>query len=307
MKFCEAVVGKKVGRLKILSIVSKNGKRYAECECECNTIKLILVAHLGSPTLSCGCLRAERDKTYQAKKDIDESNVHERFWNFVYPYNENGCRIWGGNASNGHGRFRLRKADNTPFESSEVSAHLIAWWLIYRTRESFIDRTCGNTLCVAPEHLEVRTKESRFWKEVDKLSTPEGCWPWKGGRHTGGYGSTSWGPAHRVAYELAKGPIPKGLVVRHMCHTPICCRPDHLEIGTQHDNIMDTVKAGRHTPVRGERSGLAKFTNAQAEEIRKVYESLKAVHGQIEAVAMLSKLMDASTRCIRRLIAKHSY
>ena len=45
--------------------------------------------------------------------------------------------------------------------------------------------------------------------------------------------------AHRKAYELAYGAIPKGLLVRHKCDNRICINPDHLEIGTQRQNLQD--------------------------------------------------------------------
>lgn len=53
--------------------------------------------------------------------------------------------------------------------------------------------------------------------------------------------------AHRLAYELAVGPIPAGYVVLHTCDTPRCVNPDHLKVGTQADNIADAVSKGRYT------------------------------------------------------------
>jgi hypothetical protein len=44
--------------------------------------------------------------------------------------------------------------------------------------------------------------------------------------------------AHRVAYVLAKGAIPEGLVLDHLCRTPACVNPDHLEPVTNHENIL---------------------------------------------------------------------
>ena len=82
-----------------------------------------------------------------------------------------------------------------------------------------------------------------FWERVEK--TP-GCWFWRGATSTqGGYGYYIAGHmgrkqrAHRVAWELTYGPIPEGLVVMHLCDNPICVNPDHLELGTQADNVED--------------------------------------------------------------------
>jgi hypothetical protein len=38
--------------------------------------------------------------------------------------------------------------------------------------------------------------------------------------------------AHRVAWMLAHGPIPKGKVVRHVCGNPLCVAVEHLYLDT---------------------------------------------------------------------------
>lgn len=50
---------------------------------------------------------------------------------------------------------------------------------------------------------------------------------------------------HRFLYEEAYGKIPFGLVVRHKCDNPACCNIEHLELGTQLDNINDMITRGR--------------------------------------------------------------
>ena len=51
--------------------------------------------------------------------------------------------------------------------------------------------------------------------------------------------------ATRVLWENSYGPIPPGLIIRHRCDNPTCINLDHLELGTQLDNIQDRVDRGR--------------------------------------------------------------
>lgn len=43
--------------------------------------------------------------------------------------------------------------------------------------------------------------------------------------------------AHRFAYELHKGPIPKGLEIDHLCRNTLCVNPNHLEAVTHRENV----------------------------------------------------------------------
>jgi hypothetical protein len=95
--------------------------------------------------------------------------------------------------------------------------------------------------------------ETRFWRKVEKTDF---CWLWKGSRRAKSYGliSVNGKPtgAHRVAYELLVGPIPKGQVVRHyVCDNPNCVNPAHLKLGTRADNVRDRMVKGRGRNEKG--------------------------------------------------------
>lgn len=82
-----------------------------------------------------------------------------------------------------------------------------------------------------------------FPTNIDRHISPEpntGCWLWEGsGAH--GYGQTWYQGrlvrAHRATYEIARGPIPRGLVLDHLCRVRACVNPDHLEAVTQRENL----------------------------------------------------------------------
>jgi hypothetical protein len=102
----------------------------------------------------------------------------------------------------------------------------------------------------------------RFMAKVDK--NKNGCWLWTAGTYGGGYGCFARDGvtpelAHRSAYILFVGPLPKGMDLCHRCDTPACVNPEHLFIGTRADNMRDCVQKGRT------RSAL---TSEQIREIR---------------------------------------
>lgn len=100
------------------------------------------------------------------------------------------------------------------------------------------------------------------------------CWLWDAGKYASGYGMVFLrrengkqvnSYAHRVAYVLAKGPIPSGMVVRHRCDTPACVNPEHLQLGTQGDNNRDTASRRRCPKVR---PWLHKLSDGDVQAIR---------------------------------------
>lgn len=122
----------------------------------------------------------------------------------------------------------------------------------------------------------------KFWKKV-RRGDPNSCWIWLAGKDQQGYGAFRvrcvYHRAHRVAYTIAKGPIPDGMVVMHSCDTPSCVNPAHLSVGTDADNVRDMHKKGRNAipffvanpdAFRGENHWMRRFPNRvkRAEECK---------------------------------------
>ena len=85
-----------------------------------------------------------------------------------------------------------------------------------------------------------RPIEERFWEKVDK---EDFHWIWTGSKTKLGYGMI-WDNdqkrhvmAHRLSWELANSKaIPDSLVIDHLCRTPSCVNPSHLEVVTVAEN-----------------------------------------------------------------------
>lgn len=94
-----------------------------------------------------------------------------------------------------------------------------------------------------------------FWARVDKSGGDDSCWPWTGCIGGFGYGSFAMDHvkynAHRLAWILMNGPIPKGdgyhgTCVCHRCDNPRCCNPGHMFLASQAENLRDMNAKGRH-------------------------------------------------------------
>lgn len=118
-------------------------------------------------------------------------------------------------------------------------------------------------------------QKQRFLKYTTK--TECGCVLWTG-TVSGCYGritinKRSW-QAHHIGFILHHGvPIPSGQVVRHKCpgfHNMLCVNGEHLELGTQKQNMLDAVGQNSIWRRRGQDSPLATLTDAQVSEIKKL-------------------------------------
>lgn len=106
--------------------------------------------------------------------------------------------------------------------------------------------------CILLNFLIVGVYMDRILKKITKEGD---FWIWTGCVNTDGYPklarTVSKGvhdfnvKGHRYVYEQTKGEIPEGKVIRHKCDNRLCLNPDHLEVGTPTDNMMDRQLRGR--------------------------------------------------------------
>jgi len=181
--------------------------------------------------------------------------------------------------------------------------------------------TCGNKLCIKPEHLSLlpkkgrirrnkglgcgapgrpRVKASVFSRLMARVVRDEvtGCWNYQGGQTKRGYGrlriEDRYEGAHRVMAEMVYGDV-EGFFVCHKCDNPACVNPVHLFVGTHMDNVRDSMAKGRR--LEGEKHGGHKLTLPQVLEVRSNY--FRRVKG-IRQMAKELKVTQGTLYCVVR-------
>jgi hypothetical protein len=143
-------------------------------------------------------------------------------------------------------------------------------------------------------------KSSEVWPDIrTKLMSmlsfeKDGCWWFLGSvSNADGYGCFYWDGksyrAHRLSYELHKGPIPRGQLVRHTCDVPWCCNPDHLVPGTDWDNANDSVMKGRRARRDSGNNGGSWLTEDSVRQIRRLLAEGRHSHREIGEMFRVTK------------------
>lgn len=224
----------------------------------------------------------------------------QRFWARVEVGRENECWL----DKHGKGRY-----GSFWLNGKSYGSHVIAFALAGNTLEEghHVQHHCGNPRCCNEKHMYAArprettyfTLESVFKKHVVILEGPNACHKWIGSL-CGGYGVIRFQgklkKAHHASYFLRHRKWPKydstHSVLRHMCENSWCVNSDHLQIGTQAENIRQAKESGRiasgarhgthtkpDTVAKGEQSWNAKLTEGQVVQIRRTHEAFKRKRG----------------------------
>jgi len=111
---------------------------------------------------------------------------------------------------------------------------------------------------LAAKAIKPHTEKMVLWEELShrqqallrgKDLSPYECWPWKSIKHlrrkTVEERKSDPAP-YRDFYVSIKGPVPRGVHLRHKCDNRHCMNPNHLEPGASRDNVKDMMDRGRH-------------------------------------------------------------
>lgn len=84
-----------------------------------------------------------------------------------------------------------------------------------------------------------------FERFVQKVALVGDCWLWTGAKPIAGHHYGQFRDefmrrmqAHHFSYEFFVGPIPKGLLLDHVCRNEACVNPQHLEPVTTQENTL---------------------------------------------------------------------
>lgn len=95
-----------------------------------------------------------------------------------------------------------------------------------------------------------------------------GCWEWINHCLNTGYGYITINKkkllAHRVVYEIYHGSIDDEKVIRHQCFNEKCVNPQHMKLGSQAENIHDSIR---------KKNIKTKLTWDQVKEMRARYQA----------------------------------
>ena len=93
---------------------------------------------------------------------------------------------------------------------------------------------------------EIKIDEKTRKKIENQIKKTNSCWIWNGSVDKNGYGRIGINkkhyPCHRIVYYIYKQDKEIDFLhVLHKCNNKLCCNPDHLCLGTDKENSIDSI------------------------------------------------------------------
>lgn len=141
----------------------------------------------------------------------------------------------------------------------------------------------------------------QFYLKATKPNERE-CMIWLGAKDKKGYGMAAIPGykstrAHRLAYELENGEIPKGMFICHSCDQPSCININHLWMGTPKENSQDMMNKNRGNLKKGMRFEFAPsrpYAKLKEEDVRIIRKRI--ING--ETMVAIAKDYNISDRTV---------
>lgn len=213
----------------------------------------------------------------------------ETYINNHMKIDSNGCWVW-----------QLSHTENQCPIGNLNGKRILPRTVLYRNKygahPDSLRSICNNVACINPEHfIDTKTAvgRQRLFEAKVHINSATGCWEWSGGTNNIGYGmftkqSGGMMTAHRAAWEIYKGDIPKGKHVLHTCDNRCCVNPEHLWLGTHTENMQDMHSKGRR-----KKGGVYALPKEQVQLVKRLRDS----------GASLSEVYEQTGVCLNTIIA----
>lgn len=129
--------------------------------------------------------------------------------------------------------------------------------------------------------MQTELRNLREWPFNRTLTLKNGCMIWLGALTNSGYPKAGGIESKTMMvhrYVALGHDRPTDTVVMHTCDNSLCINPEHLVVGTQTENNLDSYDKGRKS---GYKHPFRKLTVDDVEEIRRLWGSRQLTQGRI--------------------------